>query len=315
MNRRQFILWGLGGGTALGLGLPLYHHLSSPIMTAFENIRPYSTNWGEIRIHALATGRVKVKKSHRNPSWGIPAILLDPFWTEWMPIFTWLIEHPAGNILVDTGENVQVNDANYFDCDKANGFVYRNILKIEQEKQHELPQMLETVGVQADTIRWVVLTHLHLDHVDGVKFFPQAEFILSKAESQNPSGNVPCLLPTWFKPRLIDYSQTELANFGPAYLLCQSPDVWLIPTPGHTHGHQSLLLKGEGKDLLIAGDTSFDQAQLRREQVAGICSDKHACKTTLKKIKTYCQRHPTIYLPSHDPESGLRLEKQLVFEA
>lgn len=263
---------------------------------------------GDIKIHCLTSGMVKVKRSHKNPSLGFPVILLDPFWTEWLPIHTWVIEHPEGNILIDTGENSKVNDEDYFACDKINGRVYRSILKLSVEKENELPALLSQINLTPKDIRWVVLTHLHLDHVDGVQFFPDAEFVLSKAEYQvNSPGHVRCLLPSWFKPRLISYSKSKLAGFSQSYNLTQHKDVVLIPTPGHTHGHQSVVLKTDQYNIVFAGDASFTQDQIMHKKVAGICADKKSARRTIDNFRIFGREHAMIYLPSHDLQSRDRL--------
>ena len=208
-----------------------------------------STAIGGIKVHAIPTGQVKVKRSHRNQSLGIPAIMVDPSWTEWMPVYTWVIEHPQGVILIDTGENARVNDKKYFDCDKINGFVYRTILKFKVKKQDELIVQFKRIGLKPDDVRWVVLTHLHLDHVDGIQFFPKAEFILSRTESQRPVGNIPCLLPSWFSPRLIEPTEAPLPGFDSAFFL--TDDVAIVPTPGHTHGHQSVIYMNNESDVFF----------------------------------------------------------------
>ena len=265
-------------GAALGAGCSK-NTVRADRMNAIQ-----STTIGGITIHAIPTGQVKVKRSHRNQSLGIPAIMVDPAWTEWMPIYSWVIEHPEGVILVDTGENADVNDKNYFSCDKINGFVYRTILKFQIRKQDELAAQLKKINLKPDDVRWVVLTHLHLDHVDGIQYFPNAEFLLSRTESQRPVGNVPCLLPSWFSPRLVEYTETTMPGFASAYFLTQAGDVAIVPTPGHTHGHQSVLLMNDESHVLFAGDTSFDQQQLLSDQVAGISADKKLTRDTYRRI-------------------------------
>lgn len=266
-----------------------------------------SVEIGGMKIHGIMTGLVKVKRSHRNQSLGIPAIIVDPSWTEWMPIYTWLIEHPEGLLLIDTGENADVNDKGYFKCDQINGFVYRTILRFKVKKKEELPAQLARLGFDKEDIRWIVLTHLHLDHVDGVRFFPKAEFVLSSVEKRQPTGNVPCLMPSWFSPRVITYDSISLPGFDQGFYLTQAKDVVVLPTPGHTHGHQSVLFLNDEVNVLFAGDITFDQEQLIRSKVSGISADKKAARNTLEHVRALGSASPLIYLPSHDPQAGERL--------
>jgi N-acyl homoserine lactone hydrolase len=62
----------------------------------------------EVKVHALCTGTVAVKRNFRKKN-GIGElakinILLDSHYTEYMPIWVWVIEHPDGLMIVDTGE-------------------------------------------------------------------------------------------------------------------------------------------------------------------------------------------------------------------
>src|SRR5712691_2578309 len=70
-----------------------------------------------MRIHAIQTGTVAIKTrqlSGRGPGALRPIItLLDTTWTEPLPIYTWVIEHPEGLIVVDTGETARVAEPGY----------------------------------------------------------------------------------------------------------------------------------------------------------------------------------------------------------
>ncbi|MFD2571579.1 N-acyl homoserine lactonase family protein [Spirosoma soli] len=264
-----------------------------------------------VTIHAINCGLVKVKRSHRNPSVGAPAILLDPFWTEWLPIWVWVIKHPEGILVVDTGENHHVTDSDYFSCGGANGWVSRKILRFAIQEQFEIGFQLKTLGIDPADVRWVVLTHLHIDHTDGLKYFPRAEIMVAKAELDQPYGAVPCTFPTWFNPRKITFTQPD-KHFGKAYPLTSDGQISIVPTIGHAYGHQSVLFRGKTVDVLFAGDTTFTEQQLRQRQVAGICTDKGSARRTIDTIRAYCQYRPTIYLPTHDSQSALRLKQQQV---
>lgn len=259
-----------------------------------------------IRVHGISTGQVRVKKSHRSSSWGMAQILVDFRWTEPMPIYTWLIEHLEGNILIDTGENIRVLEPDYLNCNPTTGWVNKKILKFKVEQELEIDAQLKSIGILPDSIRWVILTHLHLDHVDGLHHFPKAEIIVSNTEWQNPFGAVTCLFPSWLKPNRIVYAE-KAPIWGKQYRLTKDGKVILVPTPGHSPGHQSLILKTDEFDLFFAGDASFDLKQLKTEEVAGICVDKAAARDTLEKINAYTKEGAVVYLPSHDAASGKRL--------
>jgi hypothetical protein len=72
-----------------------------------------------MRIHAIQTGRVAVKKSQQQGGRGRGVLRLvntmfDPTWTEPLPIYAWVIEHPEGVIVIDTDETARTSEPGYF---------------------------------------------------------------------------------------------------------------------------------------------------------------------------------------------------------
>ena len=119
--------------------------------------------------------------------------------------------------------------------------------------------------------------------------------------------------PEWFRPTAVEYAaQVSLAGaFGRVHPLTRAGDVLLVPTPGHSYGHQSVLLLGE-PSVLFAGDVSFDQAQMYRQQTPGISSSMSGARQSLAAVRRHLDTVPTVYLPSHDPSSLQRLRTRQV---
>lgn len=67
-----------------------------------------------MKVHAIQTGTVAVRpRQQRGEGRGaarLARVLMDRSWTDPLPIYAWLIEHPEGLIVVDTGETARVND-------------------------------------------------------------------------------------------------------------------------------------------------------------------------------------------------------------
>ena len=120
-------------------------------------------------------------------------------------------------------------------------------------------------------------------------------------------ATVRCQLPSWLSPTLLDDSNQPFENFSQSHTLTQAGDIILLPTPGHTEGHQSILLLDGELSYLFAGDMTFSDTQLLDEKVAGIATSREASLASIQAVKTYAAQHPTIYLPSHDAASGQRL--------
>lgn len=269
-------------------------------------------NGEDVKIHAIQTGTVAVKRSHltnRTAHFLTPIkISLDKHFTEFMPIWVWVIEHPEGVIVIDTGENSEVMNPDYFNpAGKLVAGYSKKNFKFNVTKENEIGFQLRKLGITNDRIKNVVLTHLHIDHTDGIKDFKNVEIIVNEQEYKNPSSHFSELVPNWFKPKTVNYKKDFIETFEEAFPLTKSEDLLVIPTGGHTKNHASILFKTDECDILFAGDVCYNQEQLIEEDLPGINVNYKETKKTYKKIKTYAKNNKLIFLPSHDINSGIRL--------
>ncbi len=259
---------------------------------------------GGVSVTALHTGSVAVKAAHRE--WGgpaalaLPGIVADPRWTAWLPITAWLIRHPDGPIVVDTGETPRVLEPDYFACNAGLEFFYRRQLRFDVPRG--VGAVLEDVGVPPAEVRTAVLTHTHSDHAGGLADLPNATVWTSRTEAERPAqGAVRCRWPDAFRPTPTDYRDGPAGAFDRSHALTTDGRVRLVPTPGHTRGHQSLLVEGDTGSVFLAGDASFSLDQVRRRAVAGICEDRAAARRTLEVIAEHLDETGARYLASHEP--------------
>jgi len=82
----------------------------------------------------------------------------------------------------------------------------------------------------------------------------------------------------------------------------------IVPTPGHTPGHVSVIVVDGNISHFLAGDTSYTQQFLVEKKVDGVSPSVALSMRTIQTILRYAQDSPTVYLPAHDPESAKRLE-------
>jgi glyoxylase-like metal-dependent hydrolase (beta-lactamase superfamily II) len=283
-------------------------------ISTYENITTVVKLKGkEVKIHALCTGTVAVKTAFRTKKgFGELAkinILLDHHYTDYLPIWVWVIEHPEGLIVIDTGENAAIKDLDKY-LAKESGFLryqFKHACKFNIDPKDELNYQFDKVNLKLDDVKLVALTHLHLDHTDGLKFFPKQEIIVGDFEYNHPNNNMPSTFPSWFKPNKINYQQNRIDVFNQAYAITAAEDLLYIPTPGHTHGHSSIVFKTDDFDIIFAGDTSYNQGQVIKGELAGVNADFKKSKQTYKSLLDYATTHKTIYLPTHDENAGQRL--------
>lgn len=273
----------------------------------------YQVNGEDVRIHAISTGLISVKTTFldRRGKGALSKlnILLGQRHAPFMPIWVWVIEHPEGIFVIDTGD---IEAATHPDFTRQEGRIANLLLRgmrIERQitEDDELINQLARLGITPDQVAKIVLTHLHPDHTDGLASFPENEIVVSGLEYEHPYQNLPTTYPSWFAPTLADLSSGHLDDFGAAHAITRSHDLWLVATPGHTHHHCSVLLQTDSEHVLFAGDTSYKHRQLLDNTFAASNIDYAETERTYATIRRYAARHATVYLPSHDERSAERL--------
>ena len=167
-----------------------------------------------------------------------------PTLPEALPMYAYLIEHPKGRVLVDTGES----------------YALRGEFTVMEESDTIVPQ-LARLGYTPDDIDYVVISHLHLDHAGYMDSFPNAAFIVRKEELRAAWWPEPYelgyRLPNFEHTRNFRFIQPEVEEDFDVFM---DGAVVLIDTRGHSRGHQSVLLDlpNTGK-VLLAIDAAPDK--------------------------------------------------------
>lgn len=272
-----------------------------------------------VRVYGVQTGTLRVKAAHRAlrgpAALRFPSILLDRRWTEPLPLLVWVIEHPEGLIVIDTGELAGASaPADYLATEPGLRWFVGPNFRIRVGTQEEIGPQLCALGLDPNDVRWLVQTHLHFDHTGGLGFFPRSEVLVSRPEfDKPPSGAARSLWPPWYRPTLVEFSGGAYGPFGTTYALTRAGDVRLLPTPGHTNGHLAVALDDGETTYFFAGDAAFSEAQFLKAEVAGINQDVATTRDTLRRIRELTRQQPTVVLPTHDPASLARLaDRQVV---
>lgn len=158
-----------------------------------------------------------------------------------IPVWCAAVEGNGKRIIVDTG----ISDPQW---------VTRLMCPSWQAPEETIDGALDVLGWTRDSVDVVVNTHLHHDHCANNSAFPQAEFFVSLTEWEYSQAPI--------APQRVLYNQSWLAHplglFD--YTLVQNnlyevlPGLRLVRTPGHTPGHQSLLVNTDEGVLCVSGD-------------------------------------------------------------
>ena len=266
-----------------------------------------------MKLHAIQTGWVRVRPAQvEGRGRGLRrrfGVMVDRDWTPWLPTFAWAIDHPEGVIVVDTGQGVHL-----LELSRSLHPYHRWHVEFRLEREQEIGPQLRALGVGRRDVTRVVVTHLHVDHDGGLAHFPDTDILVSRGELLTAAGRMgrlrgylPNRWPTWFDPQPLDLFSERFGPFAASRRLTAAGDVIAVATPGHTASHISVVVQDDAMTYLLAGDASYTQSLMLAGRIDGVSVDDDAAATTLAAIRQCASSRPTVYLPTHDPESPTRL--------
>jgi N-acyl homoserine lactone hydrolase len=180
-----------------------------------------------------------------------------------IPISMWIIDHPKGLVVFDTGNNNAISDGK---CKAHWAAGNCDMLKPSQKREDAIDMQLKKLGHSTDKVKVVVTSHAHLDHIGNIKMFPKAIHVMQKKELyqawwpekfQREGG---AFVMGDFDGPARDFNYVELEG---DYDLFGDGSVMVLSTPGHTLGHQSLKVKlASGRTIVMSQDAIWMQENL-----------------------------------------------------
>lgn len=225
-----------------------------------------------------------------------------------IPVPFFLITHPKGHVVIDGGTPVEcASDAKGHWGPVADFFV--PVMSAEQGCVAQVAKL----GIAPEDVRHVVLSHLHLDHVGAVGRFPNATHVVQRVEWEYAHA------PDWFaRPAYIrkDFDRPELdwlileEAWGDFYDLYGDGTIVLIRSPGHTCGHQSILVRpSSGQAVLLAVDAADTMDHFEEKALPGALHSALDAVRSVQKLRAVQRRDDALVVAGHDAVQWAGLKK------
>ncbi len=210
-----------------------------------------------------------------------------------VPVPAWLIRHPQGEVLFDTGMHTDLTLPGPL-LDTVSLFY-----GVDLDAGSTIAGRLIERQIEPDSIELVVLSHLHFDHAGGLAQLPNARVLIQAAEWDAGTDEELSAANSF---RREDYDlghdvvvvDGEHDVFGDGSLTC-------LPTPGHTPGHQSLRVRTGAAEIVLCADCAYFERTLGGGPLPPFGHDLDEQRQSLERLAAMARRGARL-VPGHDPQ-------------
>lgn len=264
-------------------------------------------------VRVLHCGEAEQHWEHRYGS-KLPQLWWVFFGRRWtpLPLQCFLISHRDGPVLFDTGIDPAVQFDKSYIRQAIGRFLLARIFRLHLKVTDRIDHVLSAAGVSAKSIRKAVMSHLHFDHVGGIAQIPQAELLVSGREwsiLSEPHPEKEWMLREHIDTPSADWRQISFvpsgdplfADFEGVHDVMGDGSMILLPTPGHTPGSLSMLIRQDGwKPILLVADLTYEVAMLEADRVPGT-GDPETLRASFAKVRRLRDQLPGLEIvASHD---------------
>ena len=258
-----------------------------------------------IKVYVFHTGNVRVDRSiplHENNPLAVTGLFRGKNKQLILPVSAYLIMHPEGNILIDTGWDTKYSTERPTEWLGLVDRISRPILK----ENEGIDSKLAELGLQDTDIDAVYFSHLDFDHTSGIRLVKNAKaFYAAKEEITDAKKNRIRYVDTWtgiadIEP--FEYENTGIGPVGKSFDVFGDGTVILVNIPGHSHGLFAVKVTGSKNYMILANDGAYLQDSFEKQIIPGFIVDKEMAIMSLKwLIDCKNDSRCTDVLANHDP--------------
>jgi N-acyl homoserine lactone hydrolase len=210
-----------------------------------------------------------------------------------IPIPSFLIEHPKGRVIFDTGLHRELQTSADRIGELAKFFL------VHYQPGEELGARLLAHQIDPERIGYMINSHLHFDHVGGNADLPNAKLIIQRREWDAAAD-----------PELVQRNGYNRADFDLGHQLqlidgehdlFSDGRVVCIPTYGHTAGHQSLRVRLDNDEVILTADSCYMRKVLEEMVLPPFAHDFDAMKQVIERFRAM-ERAGSRLIFGHDPD-------------
>ena len=211
-----------------------------------------------------------------------------------IPIPAYLIRHPKGLAMFDTGLSATLID----DVEGDLGSASAARLKIEMTAASTIQARMAAAGFDIDKVDLVINSHMHFDHTGGNCACCNADVLVQQAEfdyAESGQGGTTYKAEDWETGQTIRKVTGEYDVFGDGSVVC-------FPSTGHTPGHQSLRLRTDRGEGILCGDACYFRRTLDEMRLPAHVFDEAAFRASLQTFADFRAGGARLFF-GHCPET------------
>lgn len=259
-----------------------------------------------IKVHVFHTGLVRVDQAiplHENNPLAKTGVFRGEKKKRSLPVSCYLIEHPRGKILIDAGWHSK------YAKEKIKGYLgmVDKVSKPIIKEDESVDAHLQKLGISPSDLDYVLISHLDLDHVSGLKLVKDAKHIMASKEEIEAAakGGFRYMKENWEGIEIEPFEFKD-NGIGPVHRSLDFYDdgsIILIHTPGHSKGHISVKISSDdGHYLILAGDAAYVEESYTEHTIPGFSVDDELSTKSLDYL-IECRADPLCLgvFANHDP--------------